>query len=46
MSVSAKGSLLYRLLLLLLPPRFRREFGADLEPMRTARCVDSVGPAG
>jgi putative ABC transport system permease protein len=40
-NVSAKAPLPYRLLLLLLPPRFRRDFGADLEAVLVERLRDA-----
>lgn len=43
MSVSANAPLLYRLLLLLLPSRFRRDFGAELEAVLVARLGDQPG---
>jgi putative ABC transport system permease protein len=44
-TVSARAPLVYRLLLLLLPPRFRREFGPDLEAVLVERLRDARGAA-
>jgi predicted permease len=41
--VAKRAPLVYRLLLLLLPVRFRREFGADLEAVMIERLHDSTG---
>lgn len=41
--MSARAPLVYRLLLLLLPPRFRRDFGADLEAVLVERLRDARG---
>ena len=41
--MSAKAPLGYRLLLFLLPPRFRREFGPDLEAVLVERLRDARG---
>jgi putative ABC transport system permease protein len=43
--VSAKAPPGYRLLLLLLPPRFRHEFGPDLEAVLVERLRDARGAA-
>ncbi|MGH7577365.1 MAG: ABC transporter permease, partial [Longimicrobiales bacterium] len=43
--MSAKAPLIYRLVLLLLPPRFRRDFGADLEAVLVERLRDARGAA-
>lgn len=41
--MSVKAPLAYRLLLLLLPPRFRRDFGPDLEAVLVERLRDAHG---
>ena len=43
--MSAKVPLVYRLLLVLLPPHFRRDFGADLEAVLVKRLRDAHGAA-
>ncbi|MQA91960.1 MAG: hypothetical protein GEU90_17350 [Gemmatimonas sp.] len=43
--MSVKAPLAYRLLLLLLPPRFRRDFGAELEAVLVERLRDAPGAA-
>ncbi|MGH7507034.1 MAG: hypothetical protein ACRELX_15360, partial [Longimicrobiales bacterium] len=41
----AKAPRFYRLLLLLLPTRFRQDFGSDLEAVLVDRLCDARGPA-
>lgn len=43
--MTPKAPRVYRLLLLFLPPRFRQDFGADLEAVLVARLRDAPGPA-
>ncbi|MGH7574381.1 MAG: hypothetical protein ACREM1_04525, partial [Longimicrobiales bacterium] len=44
--MSLKAPLFYRLVLLLLPPRFRRDFGPELEAVLVERLRDAGGAAG